>query len=314
MIYRTTGTGRHRNCQGTSSTAIPTATGTRTVDFDRRPQCQNLAAGQRDRLCHPHGAGRAGRPRTRFSVPVAAPAATPAGCWFRCCVTLGFAARFVSGYLIQLKPDHGGASTALPAPTMTSPTCTPGPRSTSPAPAGSALTPPPACSPARATFRWPPRRISAPRRRFRAATPLPGYAAGRIRLRDGWSPALPSIRASPSRSRDDSWTALNELGRAVDERRWWQANDVRLTMGGEPTFRLDRRFRERGMEHRRCRPGQSAFLPIQLIRRLTRPLRAGRLPALRPGQMVSRRDPCRAGPFSLYWRRDQQADLAGCQR
>ena len=43
-------------------------------------------------------------------------------------------------------------------PETTSPICTPGPRSTCRAPAGSASIRPPACSPARATSRWPARR------------------------------------------------------------------------------------------------------------------------------------------------------------
>ena len=47
----------------------------------------------------------------------------------------------------------------------TSPTCTPGPRCICRAPAGWASTRPPACSPARATSRWPARPTrSAPRR------------------------------------------------------------------------------------------------------------------------------------------------------
>jgi transglutaminase-like putative cysteine protease len=75
---------------------------------------------------------------------------------------LGLAARFASGYLIQLKADVRRRSTAPPAPTTISPTCMPGPRSTSPAPAGSASTRPRACWPARATSRWPAPRCRLP--------------------------------------------------------------------------------------------------------------------------------------------------------
>ena len=56
-------------------------------------------------------------------------------------------------------------STARPAPSRTSPTCTPGPRSTCRAPAGSGSIRPRACSPARATSRSPARPTRrAPRR------------------------------------------------------------------------------------------------------------------------------------------------------
>jgi transglutaminase-like putative cysteine protease len=77
---------------------------------------------------------------------------------------MGLAARFVSGYLIQLTADMS-RSTARRDPRRISPTCTPGARSIYPAPGGSASIPPRGCSRARATSRWPARRSRAPRRR-----------------------------------------------------------------------------------------------------------------------------------------------------
>ena len=81
------------------------------------------------------------------------------------------------------------------APTPTSPTCTPGPRSTCPAPAGSASIRPRACWPARATSRWPPRPTRRPPR------PITGVrrpVRGRLRLRDERAARSARRRGSPS--------------------------------------------------------------------------------------------------------------------
>ena len=81
----------------------------------------------------------------------------------------GLAARFVSGYLVQLAPDQQPHRRVRAEPVRTSPTCTPGPRSTFPAPAGSVSTRPRRCSPARAISRSPP----LPTRRRRPRSPAP---------------------------------------------------------------------------------------------------------------------------------------------
>jgi hypothetical protein len=116
---------------------------------------------------------------------------------------LGIAARFVSGYLIQLKADVR-PSTARPAPTTTSPTCTPGRRSICPAPAGWASTRLPVCWPAKATSRSPPRRIP-PRR-----PPSPA-GSSRAECEFGFDMSVRRIYETPRVTKpysDEQWDAI----------------------------------------------------------------------------------------------------------
>ena len=226
---------------------------------------------------------------------------------------LGFAARFVSGYSIQLTARRRGdrrpvgrqrgrrrsarLDRGLPAR----------------APAGSASTPPAACWPGRGTSRSPAPRCpstAAPiiglvfvwraRRRRRPAS------ARSSRSRCGCA-ASTRRRGSRKPYREDQWKAIQALGRQVD--RDLERLDVRLTMGGEPTFvSIDDRDARR-VEHRRARGRASARLADRLLRRLRDALRAGRRAAPRAGEVVPGRAAAALGVLLLLPPR-RRADLA----
>ncbi len=58
---------------------------------------------------------------------------------------------------------------------------------------------------------------------------------------------------------EEAWTALDALGREVDAS--LAAGDVRLTMGGEPTFVSIDDFESGRVEHRRRRPDEARRSP-----------------------------------------------------
>ena len=210
---------------------------------------------------------------------------------------LGLASRFVSGYLIQLKPDLKSLDGPCRRRRRISPTCTPGPKSTFRAPAGSGSIRPPACCAARGTCRSPRRRTTAPRRRSPARVE-PAEVEFSFEMRIARIDEKPRVTCPFS---DEAWAALDALGEKVDAD--LAAQDVRLTMGGEPTFVSIDDYQSAGMEHGRDRPDQArprrrADPPA------ARPLCARRVAALRAGQMVSGRSRCRAGPSRSIWRND----------
>jgi len=143
---------------------------------------------------------------------------------------LGLAARFVSGYLIQLKADIDPIEGPLGTQTDF----------TDPARLGRGLHPRRRLDRARRNLGPVDRRGPHPARRF-AALPdrrgdhRPGEPPGRpFRFLDERDPAGRADPHYPARSR--STTGPRSTRSANRSRADLQAQDVRLTMGGEPTF------------------------------------------------------------------------------